>query len=85
MMTEASIEPGFTRDLYVALGEPLEGGDWAVRVYYKPLVRWLWLGAIVMVMGGMLAISDKRYRTARRPVLEQKAVSSASTTEGVLA
>jgi cytochrome c-type biogenesis protein CcmF len=63
VMTEASIEPGFTRDIYVALGEPLgSSGAWAVRVYYKPVVRWIWLGAIFMALGGFMAISDKRYR-----------------------
>ena len=62
-MTEAAIDPGFTRDLYVALGEPLDGNDvWAVRIYYKPLVRWIWLGALVMALGGLVAATDKRYR-----------------------
>lgn len=69
VMTEASIEPGFTRDIYVALGEPINDkdldGDWAVRVYYKPVVRWIWLGSIFMALGGFLAISDKRYRFSR--------------------
>ncbi len=65
-MTEAAIDPGFTRDLYVALGEPLENGAWAVRLYYKPFVRWMWLGALVMALGGVTAISDRRYRSERR-------------------
>ncbi len=64
-MTEASIDWGFTRDLYVSLGEPLEGGDWALRLYYKPYVRWIWLGALLMALGGLLAITDRRYRLAR--------------------
>ncbi|MDQ8037421.1 MAG: heme lyase CcmF/NrfE family subunit [Pedobacter sp.] len=62
-MTEAAIDPGLFRDLYVALGEPLEDGQsWAVRVYHKPFVRWLWLGAIFMAAGGALAATDRRYR-----------------------
>ena len=64
MMTEAAIDPGFTRDLYVSLGEPLDqsGRAWAVRVYQKPFIRWIWLGAIFMMAGGMLAAANKRYR-----------------------
>jgi cytochrome c-type biogenesis protein CcmF len=62
MMTEAAIDGGLWRDLYAALGEPLPGGAWAVRLYYKPMVRWIWLGALMMAVGGLLAMSDKRYR-----------------------
>jgi cytochrome c-type biogenesis protein CcmF len=66
-MTEAAINAGFLRDLYVSLGEPVgTDGDWALRVYYKPFVRWIWLGAIFMALGGLLAMGDRRYRTARR-------------------
>ena len=65
-MTEAGIDAGFTRDLYVALGEPLEDGAWAVRVHIKPFVRWLWLGGLMMGLGGLLAASDRRYRTKVR-------------------
>ncbi len=61
-MTEAAIDGGLFRDLYVAIGEPLENNQWAVRVYYKPFVRWLWLGALVMAFGGIVAMSDRRYR-----------------------
>ena len=61
-MTEAGIDAGFWRDLYVALGEELGEGAWAVRVQYKPLVRWIWLGAIFMFIAGGLAVFDKRYR-----------------------
>jgi cytochrome c-type biogenesis protein CcmF len=66
-MTEAAIDWGLTRDLYVSLGEPLDGkgsgGDWALRIYYKPFVRWIWLGAVLMALGGILAVTDRRYRT----------------------
>lgn len=61
-MTEAGIDAGFTRDLYVALGEPLDNGAWAVRVHVKPFVRWIWFGGLITAMGGLLATLDKRYR-----------------------
>jgi cytochrome c-type biogenesis protein CcmF len=51
--------------VYVALGEPLEGGAWAMRVHYKPFVRWVWLGALLMAFGGVLAVYDARYRRLR--------------------
>ncbi|WNW11102.1 heme lyase CcmF/NrfE family subunit [Pseudomonas sp. DTU_2021_1001937_2_SI_NGA_ILE_001] len=62
MMTEAGIDAGFTRDLYVALGEPLDNGAWAVRVHVKPFVRWIWLGGLLTALGGALAVLDRRYR-----------------------
>ncbi|HSX90023.1 MAG TPA: cytochrome c-type biogenesis CcmF C-terminal domain-containing protein, partial [Pseudomonas sp.] len=62
VMTEAGIDAGITRDLFVALGEPLENGAWAVRVHIKPFVRWIWFGALLMGLGGVLSASDKRYR-----------------------
>jgi cytochrome c-type biogenesis protein CcmF len=65
-MTEAAIDTGLTRDLYVSLGEPLPGGAWVVRVYHKPFVDWIWGGAFLMALGGVLAITDRRYRLARR-------------------
>ena len=61
-MTEAAIDNGLMRDLYVALGEPLKGDAWAVRVYVKPFVRWVWLGGLFIAIGGLLAVLDKRYR-----------------------
>lgn len=62
-MTEAAIDWGFTRDLYVALGEPLGNqGAWSMRIYYKPVIRWIWLGGLLMVLGGLLSAMDKRYR-----------------------
>ncbi len=65
-MTEAAIDTGFTRDLYVSLGEPVdEGRAWIVRVYFKPFVDWIWGGCLVMALGGVLAASDRRYRATR--------------------
>jgi cytochrome c-type biogenesis protein CcmF len=72
-MTEAGIDAGLTRDLFVALGEPLgDSGAWAVRLYHKPFIRWIWLGGLFMAFGGLLAASDRRYfrlgRKSRVPV-----------------
>ncbi len=61
-MTEADIDPGLTRDLYVALGEPMDGAAWSARVYYKPFIRWIWLGGLLMMAGGVCSVSDRRYR-----------------------
>jgi cytochrome c-type biogenesis protein CcmF len=61
-MTEAAIDVGLTRDIYVSLGEVLPDRSRAVRVYYKPFVDWIWGGCLLMALGGVLAISDKRYR-----------------------
>jgi cytochrome c-type biogenesis protein CcmF len=63
--TEAAIAPGFTRDLYVSLGEPLPDGAWAVRIHHKPFVDWIWGGCLLMALGGFLAVCDRRYRLAR--------------------
>ena len=65
-MTEAAVDAGLTRDLYVALGEPLEGGAWALRIHHKPFVRWIWGGAALMALGGLLAATDRRYRRPHR-------------------
>jgi len=70
-MTDASIDKTFTRDLYAALGEELEGGAWSMRVYYKPLIRWIWLGCILMTLGGVLAVSDRRYRQTVKAKVKQ--------------
>ncbi len=61
-MTEAAIDVGLTRDIYVSLGEELSDKSWAVRVYYKPFIDWVWGGCLLMALGGILSISDKRYR-----------------------
>ena len=65
-MTEAAIDTGFTRDLYVSLGEPLENGAWLVRVQHKPFVDWIWAGCLIMALGGLLAASDRRYRVSTK-------------------
>jgi cytochrome c-type biogenesis protein CcmF len=65
-MTEAAIDPGLTRDLFVALGEDLGDGAWSLRIYHKPFVRWLWLGALLMAIGAGIAATDRRYRTLAR-------------------
>ena len=65
-MTEAGIDAGLTRDLFVALGEDLGAGAWSLRVYHKPFVRWIWLGSLIMAFGAGLAATDRRYRTLAR-------------------
>ncbi len=62
VMTESAIDRGITRDLYVALGEPLGGGSWALRVHVKPFVRWVWAGALLMMLGGVVTACDRRFR-----------------------
>lgn len=77
-MTEAGIDPGFTRDIYVALGEPLTEGAWAMRVHVKPFVRWIWAGGLLTGLGGLLAALDQRYRAkVKRRVREALACSGA--------
>ncbi len=71
VMTEAGIDAGFTRDLYVALGESLGEGAWAVRVHVKPFVRWIWLGGLLMALGGLLVAFDKRYRSRARARVDE--------------
>jgi cytochrome c-type biogenesis protein CcmF len=70
-MTEASIDSGLTRDLYVSLGEQVDGGAWIVRVYVKPFIDWIWFGCAFMAFGGLLAVADRRYR--RRSTATQDA------------
>ncbi|VAX13596.1 Cytochrome c heme lyase subunit CcmF [hydrothermal vent metagenome] len=73
-MTEASIDAGLFRDIYISLGEPLPNSKaWAVRIYYKPFIRWIWLGALVMAFGGLLSATDKRYRLPVKKLKTQAA------------
>jgi len=67
-MTEAAIDAGLFRDLFVAIGEPLgDQGAWSLRIYYKSFIRWIWMGAVFMAVGGLCAACDKRYRVAKIP------------------
>jgi cytochrome c-type biogenesis protein CcmF len=77
-MTEAGIDAGLFRDLFVALGDPLGANAWAVRLYHKPFIRWIWLGSLIMGIGGILAASDRRYRVLARREREIAAGSGAA-------
>ena len=81
-MTEAAIDAGLTRDLYVALGEALDDGSWTLRVYLKPFVDWIWGGCLLMALGGLLAASDARYRRARRAAVPATAPHGAPELQG---
>jgi cytochrome c-type biogenesis protein CcmF len=65
-MTQAGISVGWSRDLFVALGEDLGAGKWSMRIQYKPLVRFIWLGALIMALGGLIAVMDRRYRSVAK-------------------
>ncbi len=67
-MTEAGILAGWNKDLFVALGDPLGNGAWSVRLQYKPMIRFIWLGALIMAFGGIIAASDRRYQFAKSAV-----------------
>ena len=82
VQTEAAMDPSFTRDLYVALGDPIDKktGAWAVRVHYKPFVRWIWGGGFLVALGGFVTVMDRRYRPERRRVpVTSGLVAGAST------
>ncbi len=82
IMTEAGIDPGLTRDLYVALGEPLGDGEaWAVRVYVKPFIRWIWFGALLMTIAGFVVAFDRRFR--RVPAAEPVTASGAASPDAL--
>jgi cytochrome c-type biogenesis protein CcmF len=85
VMTETAIDTGLFRDLYVSLGEPVSGGAWSVRVYYKPFVSWIWGGALLMAMGGGLALSDRRYSLAARKQREAKAIEKSEAAPAIAA
>ena len=72
VMTETAIDGGIFRHLYISLGEPVGSGAWSVRVYYKPFVGWIWYGAVLMAIGGGLALSDRRYALAARKEREAR-------------
>jgi cytochrome c-type biogenesis protein CcmF len=78
-MTEAAIDTGLFRDLYVSMGEPAPNGGWIMRVYHKPLVDWIWGGCLLMALGGLLAITDRRYR--RLAERDRNAISPNLATE----
>jgi cytochrome c-type biogenesis protein CcmF len=65
-MTEAGIHPTWNKDLFIALGDQLGDGSWSVRIQYKPMIRFLWIGAFVMALGGMVSVSDRRYRKSKK-------------------
>jgi cytochrome c-type biogenesis protein CcmF len=80
-MTEAAIDRGFTRDLYVSLGEQVNPTTWVVRVQHKPFVSWIWGGCLIIAFGGFLAASDRRYRTARK---RREAVDQADSATSIV-
>jgi cytochrome c-type biogenesis protein CcmF len=80
VMTEAAIDTGLWRDIYVAMGDALDDGAWAIRLHYKPMVRFIWLGALIMAIGGLLAIVDKRYKLK---VKTNKAAPTSASVEAV--
>ncbi len=80
-MTEAGIHTTFTRDLFVAMGEPLDGDAWAIRLYYKPFVVWIWGGSFIMCIGGVFSISDKRYRIKKIAGVKKRFGGSTSATQ----
>ena len=82
-MTEADMDSGFTRDLYVSLGEPLGQGAWVVRVYHKPFIDWIWAGCFLMAIGGLIGLSDRRYRirSQKSEDRSQKVPAGATTSD----
>lgn len=69
-MTESSVDTRLSRDLYVAMGEPVGEDAWSLRLYYKSMIAWIWMGCLFMTFGGLLAVSDRRYRQKRLPGTE---------------
>jgi cytochrome c-type biogenesis protein CcmF len=78
-LSEAGIEAGWSRDLFVAMGEDLGGGVWSLRLQYKPLVRFIWLGALIMALGGIIAVADRRDRLQRTTADEAERAPGAAT------
>ncbi|MEG3768430.1 heme lyase CcmF/NrfE family subunit [Alteromonas sp. 14N.309.X.WAT.G.H12] len=81
-MTEAGIYSSLLRDLFIAMGEPLDDGAWAVRIYIKPFVTWIWAGAVIMAIGGIFSISDRRYRMAKIAAVKRAYSGQSVTTPG---
>ena len=71
--------PGLFRDLFVALGEPVDKTAWAVRVHYKPFVRWIWMGGLFVALGGLITVLDRRYRTVRRRAEKGAEIAAGAT------
>ena len=82
-LTEVAIDRGLTRDLYVALGEPVGKTAWSVRLHHKPFVNWIWLGCTLMALGGALAVLDRRYRLKSRAPSTVTALATGSGTSSV--
>jgi len=76
-MTESGIHVKWNRDLFVAMGEDLGAGAWSMRLQYKPMVRYIWIGAVIMAIGGIVAVTDRRYR--RRRVTAAESAAAAGT------
>ena len=72
VMTEAAIDPGIFRDLFIAMGEPVGGEAWAIRLQYKPMIRWIWFGALLVGFGALTTALDKRYRLRDRRALSSE-------------
>jgi len=82
-MTEVAIDRGLLRDIYIALGDPVSATAWSVRLHHKPFVNWIWIGCVLMALGGFLAVLDRRYRKVR--VLRKQAAPADNTGAAALA
>jgi cytochrome c-type biogenesis protein CcmF len=82
VMTQVALRPGFTRDLYIAMGEELDSssGAWSIRIHIKPFVRWIWAGALLLALGGLVSASDRRYWRERRVEARRETPSGAAGT-----
>jgi cytochrome c-type biogenesis protein CcmF len=78
VMTEAAVDHNLARDVYVALGEPFDNGDWGLRLYYRPMMRLVWLGGLLAFLGGLIAISDRRYRLAQAAAAARETTAAAA-------
>ncbi len=78
-MTEAAIDTGFTRDLYASLGEPVSRTAWSVRLHHKPFIDWIWFGCLMMALGGVMAVLDRRYRSVRSTAAQAARPASATS------